>query len=116
VGWGLAAAGRYRRCSVAASRKLVGRLKRLRRVIATMYGDGDLTGAQPSKGGTKSLRWPSDFNRLIGELRDHRRQGALQLGRSRQCFRQLIGDAKRVASGSKQQRDAALATAGAWPN
>jgi methyl-accepting chemotaxis protein len=68
-------------------RDLVGRLEGLRDVIARTYADGDLTRrAEPLAGRDEIALVASDFQPADGELRNHRRQAALQLDRGRQCF------------------------------
>jgi methyl-accepting chemotaxis protein len=47
---------------------VVGRLKRLQRVIATMYVDGDLTRRATVEGKDEIASLAADFNRLIGQL------------------------------------------------
>ena len=92
-------------------RNLGGRLEILRDVIARTYGDGDLTRRAELGGRDEIAVVASDFNRLmesfatiVGKLLFN----SLEVGNA---SRQLIGDAQRVAAGSNEQRDAALATA-----
>lgn len=93
-------------------RHLVGRLEVLRDVITRTYADGDLTRRAPVEGKDEIAAVAGAFNRLmesfatiVGKLLFN----SIEVGNA---SRQLIGDANRVASGSNQQRDAALATVG----
>lgn len=93
-------------------RHLVGRLEALRDVITRTYADGDLTRRAPVEGKDEIAAVAGAFNRLmesfatiVGKLLFN----SIEVGNA---SRQLIGDANRVASGSNQQRDAALATVG----
>jgi len=92
---------------------VVGRLKRLQRVIATMYADGDLTRRATVEGKDEIAALAADFNRLIGSFATIVGKVLFNSVEVANASGQLIDDSKRVASGSKQQRDAALATASA---
>jgi methyl-accepting chemotaxis protein len=94
-------------------RSVVGRLKRLQRVIATMYVDGDLTRRATVEGKDEIAALAADFNRLIGSFATIVGKVLFNSVEVANASGQLIDDSKRVASGSKQQRDAALATASA---
>ena len=98
--------------AVVVERHLVGRLQALRAVIARTYADGDLTRRAGTSGRDELAQVAADYNRLmesfaiiVGKLLFN----SIEVGSASQ---QLIGDARRVASGSNEQRDAALATAG----
>lgn len=92
---------------------VVGRLKRLQGVIATMYADGDLTRRATVEGKDEIAALAGDFNRLIGSFATIVGKVLFNSVEVANASRQLIDDSRRVASGSKQQRDAALATASA---
>ena len=91
----------------------VRRLDALRGVIGRMYLDGDLTQRALVVGGDEIATTAAEFNKLIESFQTIIGKvffNSVEVGRASQ---QLIGEAKRVASDSKQQRDAALATASA---
>ncbi|MEF8727721.1 MAG: methyl-accepting chemotaxis protein [Accumulibacter sp.] len=97
--------------SVIVERSLLGRLQGLRAVITGTYADGDLTRRAAAVGGDELALVAADYNRLmesfaiiVGKLLFN----SIEVGAASQ---QLIGDARRVAAGSNEQRDAALATA-----
>ncbi len=97
--------------SVIVERSLLGRLQGLRAVITGTYADGDLTRRAAAVGGDELALVAADYNRLmesfaiiVGKLLFN----SIEVGSASQ---QLIGDARRVAAGSNEQRDAALATA-----
>jgi methyl-accepting chemotaxis protein len=113
-GWGLALA-----LSVAAAlllslviqKGLARRLNELRGVIARMYLDGDLTQRASVAGCDEIATTAAEFNKLIESFQTIIGKvffNSFEVGRASQ---QLIGEANRVASGSSQQRDAALAAA-----
>ncbi|QKS31140.1 MAG: Methyl-accepting chemotaxis protein McpQ [Accumulibacter sp.] len=102
--------------AVVLERDLLGRLQGLRAVIAGTYADGDLTRRAAASGRDELALVAADYNRLmdsfaiiVGKLLFN----SIEVGNASQ---QLIGDARRVAAGSNQQRDAALATAGEMSN
>ncbi|MCP5228363.1 methyl-accepting chemotaxis protein [Accumulibacter sp.] len=94
-------------------KSLVGRLNALRAVLAGMYGDGDLTRRAPVQGHDEISAVATEFNRLIGSFATIVGKVLFNSVEVVNASKQLMGDANRVASGSNQQRDAALATAGA---
>ena len=94
-------------------KNLVGRLNALREVIAGMYGDGDLTRRAPVQGRDEIAAVAADFNRLIGSFATIVGKVLFNSVEVVNASKQLMGDADRVAAGSNQQRDAALATADA---
>ena len=118
-GW-LSAAGLVLLAAVAIAvvleRDLLGRLQGLRAVIGGTYADGDLTRRAAASGRDELALVAADYNRLmdsfatiVGKLLFN----SIEVGTASQ---QLIGDARRVAAGSNEQRDAALATAGEMAN
>jgi methyl-accepting chemotaxis protein len=98
---------------VVLERGLLGRLNALRAVIAGMYGDGDLSRRAAVQGKDEIAALADDFNRLIGSFSTIVGKVLFNSIEVVSASKQLLGDANRVASGSNQQRDAALATAGA---
>ncbi|WP_300451198.1 methyl-accepting chemotaxis protein [Accumulibacter sp.] len=94
-------------------RSMIGRLQRLREVIAAMYGDGDLTRRAAVEGKDEIAALAADFNRLIGSFATIVGKVLFNSAEVVKASGLLIDDSARVASGSKQQRDAALATASA---
>ncbi|SBT05077.1 Methyl-accepting chemotaxis sensory transducer [Candidatus Accumulibacter aalborgensis] len=92
-------------------RNLVGRLNGLRHAIASMYADGDLTKRAPVEGRDEIASVAEDFNRLIGSFATIIGKVLFNSVEVASASRQLMSDAKRVATGSNQQREAALATA-----
>jgi methyl-accepting chemotaxis protein len=99
--------------SLVVQRVGVRRLDALRGVIGRMYLDGDLTQRALVVGGDEIATTAAEFNKLIESFQTIIGKvffNSVEVGRASQ---QLIGEAKRVASDSKQQRDAALATASA---
>ena len=94
-------------------RNLVARLESLRNVIARMYLDGDLTKRVPVEGRDEIAAVAAHFNHLVAEVATIVGKVLFNSAEIGKASRQLIGDARRVASGSTQQRDAALATVGA---
>ncbi|EXI81469.1 MAG: Chemotaxis regulator BdlA [Candidatus Accumulibacter appositus] len=98
---------------VILEKSLVGRLNALRAVIAGMYADGDLTRRAVLEGKDEIAGLAEDFNRLIGSFSTIVGKVLFNSVEVVNASKQLMGDANRVASGSNQQRDAALATAGA---
>ncbi|MCM8596220.1 methyl-accepting chemotaxis protein [Accumulibacter sp.] len=91
---------------------LVSRLKRLRETIGSMYADGDLTRRAVAEGKDEIAEVAGEFNRLIGSFATIVGKvlfNSLEVGTA---SKELISEANRVVSGSNQQRDAALATAG----
>ncbi|WP_291994509.1 methyl-accepting chemotaxis protein [Candidatus Accumulibacter sp. ACC003] len=96
--------------AVLVENNLVGRLNALRVVIAGMYGDGDLTRRAAVQGSDEIAAVASDFNRLIGSFATIVGKVLFNSVEVVSASKQLMGDANRVAAGSNQQRDAALAT------
>jgi len=97
--------------SVVVQRGLVRRLNELRGAITSMYLDGDLTRRAPVEGRDEIATTAAEFNKLIESFQTIIGKvffNSIEVGRASQ---QLIGEANRVASGSSQQRDAALSTA-----
>jgi methyl-accepting chemotaxis protein len=78
-----------------------------------MYADGDLTRRAVVQGKDEIAAVADDFNRLIGSFATIVGKVLFNSVEVVNASKQLMGDANRVASGSNQQRDAALATAGA---
>jgi methyl-accepting chemotaxis protein len=98
---------------LVVERRLLGRLQVLREVLAKTYADGDLTRRATVAGQDEIAAVAADFNRLIGGFATIVGKVMFNSVEVGKASRQLIGDASRVASGSNQQRDAALATASA---
>jgi methyl-accepting chemotaxis protein len=98
---------------VVLEKSLVSRLNALSAVIAGMYADGDLTGRAVVQGKDEIAAVADDFNRLIGSFSTIVGKVLFNSLEVVNASKQLMGDANRVAAGSNQQRDAALATAGA---
>jgi methyl-accepting chemotaxis protein len=92
---------------------LVRRLNSLRGVIGRMYMDGDLTNRAPVEGSDEVSETAAEFNRLIESFQTIIGKVFFNSIEVAHASQQLIGEANRVASGSNQQRDAALATASA---
>ena len=115
IGW-LSAAGLVLLAAVAmdmlVERDLLARLQGLRGVIAGTYADGDLTRRAAAGEHDELALVAADYNRLmesfaiiVGKLLFN----SIEVGTASQ---QLISDARRVAAGSNEQRDAALAAVG----
>jgi methyl-accepting chemotaxis protein len=98
---------------VALEKSLVSRLNALSAVIAGMYADGDLSRRAVVQGKDEIAAVAEDFNRLIGSFATIVGKVLFNSVEVVNASKQLLGDANRVAAGSNQQRDAALATAGA---
>ena len=98
---------------VVLEKSLVSRLNALSAVIAGMYADGDLTRRAVVQGKDEIAAVADDFNRLIGSFSTIVGKVLFNSVEVVNASKQLLGDANRVAAGSNQQRDAALATAGA---
>ena len=97
--------------SLVIQKGLARRLNELRRVIARMYLSGDLTERASVAGCDEIATTAAEFNKLIESFQTIIGKvffNSFEIGRASQ---QLIGEANRVASGSSQQRDAALAAA-----
>ena len=94
-------------------RSLVGRLEKLRAVIGGMYLDGDLTKRAEAEGGDEIAATAAEFNRLVESFQTIIGKVFFNSIEVTNASQQLIGEANLVASGSNQQRDAALATASA---
>ncbi|MBN9422580.1 MAG: chemotaxis protein [Candidatus Accumulibacter sp. 66-26] len=99
--------------SLVTERGMVQRIEALRETIARMYMDGDLTRRAPVAGSDEIAATAREFNRLIESFQTIIGKvffNSVEVGRASQ---QLIDEANRVAAGSGQQHDAALATASA---
>ena len=113
-GWGLALALSVAVAlllSLVIQKGLARRLNELRGVIARMYLDGDLTQRASVAGCDEIASTAAEFNKLIESFQTIIGKvffNSFEVGRA---SLQLIGEANRVASGSSQQRDAALAAA-----
>ncbi|MBP9803524.1 MAG: methyl-accepting chemotaxis protein [Candidatus Accumulibacter sp.] len=99
--------------AVLLERNLVGRLEVLREVLARMYRDGDLTRRAAVEGRDEIAALAFDFNRLMGSFATIVGKVLFNSAEVGSASRQLLGEVSRVAAGSSQQRDAALATASA---
>lgn len=91
---------------------VVKRLNALRGVIGRMYLDGDLTRRAPVEGNDEIAETASEFNRLIESFQTIIGKVFFNSIQVAQASRLLIDEANRVVSGSREQSDAALATAG----
>ncbi len=99
--------------SLLLERGVLGPLGALRETIARMYMDGDLTRRAPVGGRDEISAVAAEFNKLIESFQTIIGKvffNSVEVGRA---SRQLIDEANRVAAGSGQQHDAALATASA---
>jgi len=99
--------------SLVTERGMVQRIEALRETIARMYMDGDLTRRAPVAGSDEIAATAREFNRLIESFQTIIGKvffNSVEVGRASQ---QLIDEGNRVAAGSGQQHDAALATASA---
>lgn len=115
-GWGIAFGMLLVVCVISSrvlESGLLRRLNSLRGVIGTMYMDGDLTKRAPVEGGDEIAETAAEFNRLIESFQTIIGKVFFNSIEVAHASQQLIGEANRVASGSNQQRDAALATASA---
>jgi methyl-accepting chemotaxis protein len=92
---------------------LIGRLNGLRGVIGGMYLDGDLTKRALVEGSDEISATAAEFNKLIESFQTIIGKVFFNSIEVAHASQQLIGEANLVASGSNQQRDAALATASA---
>ena len=92
---------------------LVRRLNLLRGSIGRMYLDGDLTQRAVVEGGDEIARTAAEFNKLMESFQTIIGKVFFNSVEVAHASQKLIGEANRVASGSNQQRDAALATASA---
>ena len=92
---------------------LVKRVNSLRGVIGRMYQDGDLTNRAPVEGRDEVAETAAEFNKLIESFQTIIGKVFFNSVEVARASQQLISEANRVASGSIQQRDAALATASA---
>ena len=99
--------------AVLLERNLVGRLEVLREVLARMYRDGYLTRRAAVEGRDEIAALAFDFNRLMGSFATIVGKVLFNSAEVGSASRQLLGEVSRVAAGSSQQRDAALATASA---
>ncbi|MDA0189528.1 MAG: methyl-accepting chemotaxis protein [Proteobacteria bacterium] len=99
--------------SLLLERGVLGPLGALRETIARMYMDGDLTRRAPVGSRDEISAVAAEFNKLIESFQTIIGKvffNSVEVGRA---SRQLIDEANRVAAGSGQQHDAALATASA---
>jgi len=92
---------------------LVRRLNTLREAIGRMYMDGDLTRRAPVEGRDEIGATAAEFNKLIESFQTIIGKVFFNSVEVARASQQLIDEANHVASGSNQQRDAALATASA---
>ncbi|MEF8713974.1 MAG: methyl-accepting chemotaxis protein [Accumulibacter sp.] len=99
--------------SLLIERNLLGRLAVLRMVLAKMYLDGDLTRRVPVAGRDEIAAVAIDFNRLMESFATIVGKVLFNSTEVGSASKRLLSEVSRVASGSRQQRDAALATAGA---
>ncbi|HMW55647.1 methyl-accepting chemotaxis protein [Accumulibacter sp.] len=98
--------------SLLVERNLLGRLAALRAVLAKMYLDGDLTRRVPVAGRDEIAAVAIDFNRLMESFATIVGKVLFNSAEVSSASKRLLSEAGRVASGSRQQHDAALATAG----
>lgn len=115
-GWGIAFGlliAAYVIVGLSVEAGLVRRLNALRGVIGRMYMDGDLTKRALVEGSDEVSETAAEFNRLIESFQTIIGKVFFNSVEVAHASQQLIGEANRVASGSNQQRDAALATASA---
>ena len=99
--------------SLAIEAGLVGRLNELRAVIERMYMDGDLTRRAPDTGSDEVAATAQAFNKLMASFSTIIGKvffNSIEVARASAL---LIKEANAVATGSTQQRDAALATTSA---
>ncbi len=99
--------------SLLIERNLLDRLAVLRAVLAKMYLDGDLTRRVPVAGRDEIAAVAIDFNRLMESFATIVGKVLFNSTEVGSASKRLLSEVSRVASGSRQQRDAALATAGA---
>ena len=92
---------------------LVGRLNELRSVIERMYMDGDLTRRAPDAGSDEVAATAQAFNKLMASFSTIIGKVFFNSVEVARASALLIDEANTVATGSNQQRDAALATASA---
>ena len=92
---------------------LVGRLNELRSVIERMYMDGDLTRRAPDSGSDEVAATAQAFNKLMASFSTIIGKVFFNSVEVARASALLIDEANTVATGSNQQRDAALATASA---
>ena len=94
-------------------RVLLRRLNTLREGVGRMYLDGDLTRRIPVEGRDEISEIVAEFNKLMASFQTIIGKvffNSVEVARASQL---LIEEARQVASGSNQQREAALATASA---
>ena len=97
--------------AVITERGLIRRVNSLRDVIGRMYQDGDLTQRALVEGKDEIAQTAAEFNKLMESFQTIIGKvffNSIEVARASQ---QLISEANRVASGSNQQREAALSTA-----
>ncbi len=91
--------------------EIVRRVNALRSVIGRMCQDGDLTQRAPIVGSDEIAQTAAEFNRLMESFQTIIGKVFFNSVEVARASQQLIAEANRVASGSNQQREAALATA-----
>lgn len=99
--------------ALLVERSLVGRLDELRAVIERIYMDGDLTRRAPEQGRDEVALTAQAFNRLMASFATIVGKVFFNSVEVARASAQLIKEADTVASGSNQQRDAALSAASA---
>lgn len=99
--------------ALLVERSLVGRLDELRAVIERIYMDGDLTRRAPEQGRDEVALTAQAFNRLMASFATIVGKVFFNSVEVARASAQLIKQADTVASGSNQQRDAALSAASA---
>jgi len=92
---------------------LLGRLNELRAVIERMYMDGDLTRRAPDAGSDEVAATAQAFNKLMASFATIIGKVFFNSVEVARASVSLIGESNRVATGSNEQRDAALKTASA---
>ncbi|MDQ5915338.1 MAG: methyl-accepting chemotaxis protein [Pseudomonadota bacterium] len=92
---------------------LVRRVNALRDVIEQMYMDGDLTRRVPEEGSDEVAATAAAFNKLMASFSTIIGKVFFNSVEVAKASAMLIDEANTVASGSNQQRDAAMATASA---
>jgi len=94
-------------------RSVLGSLTRLRETLASMYRDGDLTRRASVEDKDEIAALAAEFNRLIGSLATIIGKVLFNSSEVGSASISLMQQSRSVADGSKAQREAALATAGA---
>jgi methyl-accepting chemotaxis protein len=91
---------------------LVKRIEALRQIIASTYQDGDLTRRAAVVGRDEVAATATEFNKLMDSFQTIIGKVFFNSIQIAQASQRVIDEAHRVAAGSNQQHDAALATAG----